>query len=127
MLVAVLLTASTVRCRVVPSSWPSALDDYQDHPEQQDDEETFQKEDRELIPEEPKSSQYNFKLQEPEEPVYRFDPVDYAPAGRGAVARDVQGSSSSNSGYFDSYQPKTIVLHDDNSFETRFPFPAFPK
>lgn len=97
-----MVLAPAVYGRVL-QGWPGALDDFQDQPEERmDDSMTM----------EPKEERSNY-----ETPSENFEPAP----------RDYEEARSNNQGYFQDFAPKSIILDDNQSIESRFAFPDFPK
>lgn len=114
------MVAPAVWSGPVPLSWPAQFDieDYQD---QSEDAPVFRSEvESPSFQRLPKQLETQDFMPEEDEPRYASS------AQQDTESRDYSGkSSSSGAGYY-NYAPKSIVLNDDNSYEARFPFPAFP-
>ena len=81
--------------------WPAAVDDFQDQPE-------------EPVEDTPDASEIRHYA--PPVETYKPEPHEY------------EGASASNDqGYFQGFAPKSIVLDDNQSIESRFAFPDFTK
>lgn len=80
--------------------WPAAVDDFQDAPEEPAEETQLKQE---------------VKYGPPKE-IFGEEEHEYEDA-----------AASNNQGYFQGFAPKSIVLDDNLSIESRFAFPDFPK
>lgn len=95
----------TVYGRVL-QGWPAAVDDFQDQPEEPVEEDKMME----------KTSAGEVRHYAPPKETYSPEPHEY------------EGASASNDqGYFQGFAPKSIVLDDNQSIESRFAFPDFPK
>lgn len=94
-----MVLAPTVYGRVL-QGWTGAVDDFQEPAEERMDPMLEPKEERNYEP-----------------PSENFEPAP----------RDYEGVGSNNQGYFQDFAPKSIILDDNQSIESRFAFPDFPK
>lgn len=94
-----MVIAPAVYGRVL-QGWAGAVDDFQDPAEERMDDMHEPQEERNFEP-----------------PSENFEPAP----------RENQEARSNNQGYFQDFAPKSIILDDNQSIESRFAFPDFPK